>query len=32
VSVGASGEVRYTDDIYDQDRPLLNAMGIASEN
>jgi len=31
VSVGASGEVRYTDDIYDQDKPLLDALGGASE-
>jgi murein L,D-transpeptidase YcbB/YkuD len=26
VSVGASGEVRYADDIYDLDQPLLNAL------
>jgi murein L,D-transpeptidase YcbB/YkuD len=31
VSVGASGEVRYTDDIYDQDKPLLDALGAGSD-
>ena len=29
VSVGASGEVRYTDDIYGLDQPLLNALNTA---
>ena len=29
VSVGATGEVRYAEDIYNLDQPLLNALNAS---